>query len=45
MHSFLKALVGSEAKPERAIFMNTGVRMTTEGSDLLPEIKDLEKAA
>jgi selenium metabolism protein YedF len=44
MRSFLKALAGSETKPERAIFVNTGVRLTTEGSVVLSDIKALENA-
>jgi len=44
MRSFLKALAGSETKPERAIFVNTGVRLTTEGSEVLSDIKALEDA-
>ena len=44
MRSFLKALVGSETKPERAIFVNTGVRLTTEGSVVLSDVKALENA-
>jgi selenium metabolism protein YedF len=44
MRSFLKALAGSETKPERAIFVNTGVRLTTEGSVVLSDVKALENA-
>jgi len=44
MRSFLKALAGSETKPKRAIFVNTGVRLTTEGSEVLSDIKALENA-
>ena len=42
MRSFFKALAASEPKPERAVFMNTGVRLTTEGSEVLNDIKALE---
>lgn len=44
MRSFLKVMIDNEPKPERAIFLNAGVRLTTEGSDLLDEIKALENA-
>jgi len=44
MRSFLKTAGAAEPKPEQAIFMNAGVRLTTEGSDLLDEIKALEDA-
>jgi len=44
MRSFLKVLGGSEARPERAIFMNAGVRLTTEGSEVLDDIQALEDA-
>jgi selenium metabolism protein YedF len=44
MRSFLKTVAGTEPKPERAIFMNAGVRLTTEGSKLLDEIRALEDA-
>ncbi len=44
MRSFLKVLGGSQAKPARAIFMNAGVRLTTEGSEVLNDIRALEDA-
>jgi selenium metabolism protein YedF len=44
MRSFLKALAKSDTKPERAIFMNTGVRLTTEGSEVLQDVRALERA-
>ena len=44
MRSFLKALAAGGAKPERAIFMNTGVRLTTEGSEVLDDVRALESA-
>ena len=44
MRSFLKALAASDTKPERAIFMNTGVRLTTEGSEVLDDVRALESA-
>ena len=43
MRSFLKTVAHTEPKPERAIFMNAGVHLTTEGSELLEEIQALEK--
>jgi selenium metabolism protein YedF len=44
MRSFLKTVSGSEPKPGWAIFMNAGVKLTTEGSELLDEIRALEDA-
>ena len=44
MRSFLKTVVGTEPKPEWAIFMNAGVRLTSEGSELLDDIQVLEAA-
>jgi len=44
MRSFFKALAGSESKPARAIFVNTGVRLTTEGSEVLDDLRALENA-
>ena len=32
----------SVTKPERAIFVNTGVRLTTEGSEVLDDVRALE---
>ena len=44
MRSFFKALAGNESKPARAIFVNTGVRLTTDGSELLDDLRALENA-
>ena len=44
MRSFLKVLGGNETSPERAIFMDAGVRLTTEVSEVLDEIRGLEDA-
>ena len=35
---------GHKPMPERAVFMNAGVKLTTEGSELLDEIRALEDA-
>ena len=35
-------LAVSVTKPERAIFVNTGVRLTTEGSEVLDDVRALE---
>ena len=44
MRSFFKVLARNEPKPARAIFVNTGVRLTTEGSEVLDAIQALEDA-
>ena len=44
MRSFLKTVCSTEPKPECVIFMNAGVRLTTEGSELIEEIHALEDA-
>jgi selenium metabolism protein YedF len=44
MRSFLKILGGSDTRPERAIFVNSGVRLTTAGSEVLEDVKALESA-
>lgn len=44
MRSFLKALRPSDTKPDRAIFVNTGVRLTTQGSEVLDDVRALESA-
>jgi selenium metabolism protein YedF len=44
MRSFFKALARNESKPARAIFVNTGVRLTTEGSGVLDDLRALESA-
>ena len=42
MRSFFKALAGNESKPARAIFVNSGVRLTREGSEVLDDLRALE---
>ena len=42
MHSFLNTLAALTTRPESIIFMNNGVKLVTEGSAVLGEIKQLE---
>lgn len=42
--SFLQTLASSPRKPRRMIFVNSGVFLTTEGSDLLDVLQEMEKA-
>jgi selenium metabolism protein YedF len=44
MRSLLKTLVNAGQKPYRAIFVNGGVRLTSEGSDLLDDLRALEES-
>ncbi len=44
MRSFVKTLKQLDPLPECIIFANSGVRLTTEGSDLIADIKDLESS-
>jgi len=41
MRSFLKTLLDLEPKPSKLIFVNSGVRLTTEGSEVLESLKAL----
>jgi selenium metabolism protein YedF len=41
MKAFLNTLHDSEPKPEKILFMNSGVRLTTEGSDVLDSLEAL----
>lgn len=43
MKAFLNTLWDNEPKPAKLIFINSGVRLTTEGSDVLDTLKLLEK--
>jgi selenium metabolism protein YedF len=43
IRSFVKTLSNAEQKPRRMIFVNSGVRLTTEGSDLIDDLKLLEE--
>jgi selenium metabolism protein YedF len=41
MRAFLKTVSDSEPKPSRLIFINSGVRLTSEGSEVLETLSDL----
>jgi selenium metabolism protein YedF len=41
MKAFLNTLHDSEPKPEKILFINNGVRLTTEGSDVLDSLEAL----
>ncbi|MEW6376779.1 MAG: sulfurtransferase-like selenium metabolism protein YedF [Thermodesulfobacteriota bacterium] len=43
MRSFLKTLLDLETKPFRLIFINSGVRLTTEGSEVLETLKTMDE--
>jgi selenium metabolism protein YedF len=43
MKSFLKTLIELEPKPSAVIFINSGVRLTSEGSDVLETLTELSK--
>ncbi|MEO0226156.1 MAG: sulfurtransferase-like selenium metabolism protein YedF, partial [candidate division WOR-3 bacterium] len=40
---FFNTLLETDPKPERLIFMNNGVKLTTEGSELLDSLNKLTK--
>jgi selenium metabolism protein YedF len=42
MTSFLETLASSPTRPSRMLFVNSGVFLTTEGSDVLDALKRLE---
>jgi len=42
MRAFLKTLKDVSPRPQKLIFVNSGVRLTTEGSDVLESIRELE---
>lgn len=42
MRSFIKTLKELNPLPERLIFVNSGVRLTTEGSELIADLRELE---
>ncbi len=44
MRSFVKTLKQLDPLPECIVFANSGVKLTTEGSDLVADIKDLESS-
>ena len=41
MRAFLKTLLDTEPKPSRLIFINSGVRLTAEGSEVLETLSNL----
>ena len=43
IRSFFKTLLDSETKPFRIIFINSGVRLTSEGSEVLETLKSLSE--
>lgn len=43
MRSFLKTILDLDPKPSKLIFINSGVRLTTEGSDVLDTLKLLSE--
>jgi len=43
MRSFLKTLTESEKKPYRILFINSGVRLTSEGSEVLESLRTLSE--
>jgi selenium metabolism protein YedF len=43
IRSFFKTLLDLEPKPSRVIFINSGVRLTTEGSEVLESLKALSE--
>jgi selenium metabolism protein YedF len=44
MRNFLYSLARAEVRPERLMFMNGGVRLTCEGSDVLDDIRILAES-
>ena len=44
MRAFVKTLKEVEPAPSKVIFANSGVRLTTEGSELIEDIRALEEA-
>ena len=42
MRAFVKTLKELDPLPERLVFVNSGVRLTTQGSDLLADLRELE---
>lgn len=43
MKAFVKTLKDLETRPQTAIFANSGVKLTTEGSDLIDDLRALEQ--
>jgi selenium metabolism protein YedF len=44
MRSFIKTLKELDPLPKQLVFANAGVRLTTEGSDLIDDIAELERS-
>jgi selenium metabolism protein YedF len=44
MKAFVKTLKDVEQRPQKAIFANSGVRLTSDGSDLIDDLRALEEA-
>ena len=44
MQSFLNTLASAPVKPARMVFLNTGVRLTTQGSPVLDTLQELAGA-
>jgi selenium metabolism protein YedF len=42
LRAFLRTLKDATPRPEKLIFINSGVKLTTEGSDLIDSIRELE---
>ena len=43
MGAFLKTMIGAEPSPKKVIFINSGVKLVTEGSEVLESIIEMEK--
>lgn len=43
MRAFLKTMIGAEPQPKKIIFINSGVKLATEGSEVLESIREMEK--
>ncbi|MBI4620368.1 MAG: sulfurtransferase-like selenium metabolism protein YedF [Desulfobacterales bacterium] len=43
MGAFLKTMIGAEPQPKKIIFINSGVKLATEGSEVLESIIEMEK--
>ena len=43
MRAFIKTLKDVEPRPARIIFVNSGVFLTTEGSEVIPDLQEFEK--
>jgi len=43
MRAFIKTLAEVEPRPQQAVFLNSGVRLTTTGSELIEDLRALER--